>query len=206
MGESSEISWITWNWTQCICTKINKASNSRTSIFPQLFISFSLKLKIQFKISHSSLILEFFETQSCDPKPILNFNNISDFENDKYASDDDDDDDDDDANSDCYDDKENYLNEDNFEDDDVDIIKNLRINSYQHQQQQNSNNNNNCDDEAGLWWDEDNALNELTMSSSFNNYNNSSLADNSASLFTNSHDLDCLENILSTYRFNDSSD
>jgi hypothetical protein len=43
------------------------------------------------------------------------------------------------------------------------------------------------------------------MSSSFNNYN-SSLVDNSANLFTNAHDLDCLENILSTYRFNDSSD
>ena len=177
---------------------------------------------LSLQISHSSLILEFFETQSCDPKPIINYSNInsSDFENDDNNSeendddeDDDDDDDEDDENkedSDYNNNKENYLSNDDDDDDDL-MMRNIRLNSYQqqqqqqqHHQQQQQHNNNNGDDEAGLWWDEDNALNELTfettMSSSFNNYS-SNLIDNSTT-----HDLDCLENILSNYRFNDSSD
>jgi hypothetical protein len=156
------------------------------------------------------LVLEFFETQSCDPKPVINY---CDYENDNYTSDYDDDRDDDDDES--YIDKENYsYDDDNNNDNNNELMNNLCI-SNQINCSSSSCSNNNCgnagsggggDDDAGLWWDEDNALNELTfdtMSSSFNNYN-SNIIDNS-NLFTNTHDLDCLENILKNYSFNDNN-
>ena len=178
-----------------------------------------------FNVSHSSLVLEFFETQSCDPKPVLTFNNNSEFENDNSDYDEDEDNiESDEDNNQNYNNKENYSNDgsnNNFEEADYnnDLMKKLRINNNIRYQKNTindndigsykGNNNGNNDDEVGLWWDEDNALNELTfdtMSSSFNNnYNNSNLID-SSNLFANADDLDCLENILSNYNLNETND
>lgn len=163
-------------------------------------------IKLPIKISHSSLVLQFFESQSSDPKPakIKNFhsNNIENSESGTNSIEDDIDLDFDEEenenlhntssnNNDSNDDHNLVFNEGDEDEDDEDEFD-YNDDAYDNFDEEN----NECTDdlsnckfglhpknnkfshnyiskkraynkEAGLWWDEDNALNELTTSISF---------------------------------------
>lgn len=159
-------------------------------------------LKLPTKISHSELVLKFFESQSSDPKPakLHKFSpNLSDDESENDVHFDptynnqqiclsnidlehQDDDQECDVNS-------NFEYEDELSDDGDDQYLNTFENTlnYNNLPISNSmiglNHRKSANREAGLWWDEDEALNELTSSMSFdfgnhNKYNKINLEEN----------------------------
>jgi hypothetical protein len=126
-------------------------------------------IQLPMNISHSSLVSKFFESQSSDPKPIDSFQNSSSEKNNltennqKFSS----------SSSSIFQNKvdvqdlninniniesDEYIGFDYYEDE-TDYLNGFNL--------ENSNFHNYKDDadgnrEVGLWWDEDNSLNELT--------------------------------------------
>jgi hypothetical protein len=239
--------------------------------------------KLPIKISHSPLVLKFFESQASDPKPsafararqqeyynnnnnnnnnsnnntnttessielgsdsneeyreydleenfgdnnlttILHYNNLTinnnnsngDFltnknndillEKDNEDDNDDEeeegeaDEDDDDNEDDIYDDyEESTTYYDHLENNSSKRIKQINSNSFSFKKGSTSRNKKRSDKEAGLWWDEDIALNELTSSMSFDfdsQYNNQLQSPNVGMTMTAKPQKNTLEPII----------
>ena len=121
-------------------------------------------------ITHSRLFSQFFETKTCDPKPsnennrrlqmdlietstrdeaLSSFSDVYDDEDERELMDDDDDDDDENNSLNNH----NTNNEYEFEIDSDN--SRIMLNDDEKRRQD--------EDQSGLWWDEDDALNELTL-------------------------------------------
>lgn len=146
-------------------------------------------LKLPTKIAHSELVLKFFESQSSDPKPArlekLNSSPTSEITNSNdaeselnYRTQEISNLDFEDENGSNQDNNSHFEYEDEIDDDyDADSVDqymnrlNGCHNNYNNLPISNSmiglNHRRSANREAGLWWDEDEALNELTSSMSF---------------------------------------
>ncbi|CAF1078946.1 unnamed protein product [Brachionus calyciflorus] len=120
-------------------------------------------LKLPTQISHSQIVIEFFETHTGDPIPATN---LSSYDTNYLINIDDLKQEDDTSNRNLDENfMENYFKKSKCVavDNELDIDDDDFSNDFDEENENKKLGNK----QVGLWWDEDNALNELTISSSF---------------------------------------